>query len=163
MSFKKNKYKIVKNAIPIYVANFVHDYFVIKRNVFATLKNSTYISKFNEDWGKTGDEQCPQSYSHYADLAMETILELLTEKMNKETSLKLSPTPIVTSSSLLIFLNTLTTFFIACALLILSHKLITLPPSCSDNPASCIDLNRSILSVLVPSKTNGIVYSLLIA
>ena len=78
MSFKKNKYKIVKNAIPIDVANFVHDYFVIKRNVFATLKNSTYISKFNEDWGKTGDEQCPQSYSHYADLAMETILELLT-------------------------------------------------------------------------------------
>ena len=64
MSFKKNKYKIIKNAIPIDVANFVHDYFVIKRNVFATLKNSTYISKFNEDWGKTGDEQCPQSYSH---------------------------------------------------------------------------------------------------
>ena len=92
MSFKKNKYKIIKNAIPVDVANFVHDYFVIKRNVFATLKNSTYISKFNEDWGKTGDEQCPQSYSHYADLAMETILELLTEKMNKETSLKLSPT-----------------------------------------------------------------------
>jgi len=92
MSFKKNKYKIVKNAIPIDVANFVHDYFVIKRNVFVTLKNSTYISKTNDDWGKMGDEQCPQSYSHYADLAMETILELLTEKMNKETSLKLSPT-----------------------------------------------------------------------
>ena len=49
MSFKKNKYKIIKNAIPVDVANFVHDYFVIKRNVFATLKNSTYISKFNED------------------------------------------------------------------------------------------------------------------
>ena len=92
MSFKKNKYKIVKNAIPIDVANFVHDYFVIKRNVFVTLKNSTYISKTNDDWGKMGDEQCPQSYSHYADLAMETILELLTEKMNKETSLKLSQT-----------------------------------------------------------------------
>ena len=46
MSFKKNKYKIIKNAIPIDVANFVHDYFVIKRNVFATLKNSilTYLN-----------------------------------------------------------------------------------------------------------------------
>ena len=38
MSFKKNKYKIIKNAIPIDVANFVHDYFVIKRNVFGDLK-----------------------------------------------------------------------------------------------------------------------------
>ena len=92
MSFKKNKYKIVKNAIPIDVANFVNDYFLLKEQSHITLKNSTYISKTNDDWGKMGDEQCPQSYSHYADLAMETILELLTEKMNKETSLKLSPT-----------------------------------------------------------------------
>ena len=92
MSFKKNKYKIVKNAIPIDVANFVHDYFVIKRNVFVTLKNSTYISKTNDDWGKMGDEQCPKTYSHYSDMAMETILSLLTNKMSKETGLKLSPT-----------------------------------------------------------------------
>ena len=40
MSFKKNKYKIVKNAIPIDVANFVNDYFVLKRQIHSLhLKN----------------------------------------------------------------------------------------------------------------------------
>ena len=39
-----------------------------------------------------GDEQCPQSYNHYSDVAMDTILSLLTDKMNKETGLKLFPT-----------------------------------------------------------------------
>ena len=92
MSFKKNKYKIVKSAIPIDVANFVNDYFVLKRQIHSTLKNSTYISKSDDDWGKFGDEQCPKSYSHYSDIATETILSLLTDKMNKETGLKLSPT-----------------------------------------------------------------------
>jgi hypothetical protein len=92
MNFKKDRYKILRNAIPLDVANFVHDYFIIKRNVFSTMKKEGYISKSNQDWGKPGDEQCPNSYSHYADLAMETILELLTNKMNKETGLKLSPT-----------------------------------------------------------------------
>ena len=45
MSYKKNKYKIIKNAIPIDVANFVNDYFVLKRQVHFTLKESTYISR----------------------------------------------------------------------------------------------------------------------
>ena len=92
MSYKKNKYKIVRNAIPIDVALFLFDYFQLKKNVFYTLKNSTYISKHDEDWGKSGDIQCPKSYSHYSDIATETVLDLLTEKMNKETKLKLSPT-----------------------------------------------------------------------
>ena len=92
MSYKKNKYKIVKNAIPMDVANFVHDYFLMKREVFYRMKNSKYISKYNDDWGKLGDEQCPKSYSHYSDIAMETVLTLLTDKMNKETGFKLSPT-----------------------------------------------------------------------
>jgi|TARA_B100001778_G_scaffold129776_1_gene106729 hypothetical protein len=92
MSYKKNKYKIIKNAIPLDVANFVHDYFIMKREVFFHMKNSKYISKYNDDWGKMGDDQCPQSYNHYSDVAMDTILSLLTDKMNKETGLKLSPT-----------------------------------------------------------------------
>ena len=45
MSYKKNKYKIVKNAIPMDVANFVHDYFLMKREVFLRMKKSKYISK----------------------------------------------------------------------------------------------------------------------
>lgn len=92
MSFKKDKYKIVKNAIPVDVALFLFDYLQLKRHTFKTLKSSTYISKHDDDWGKSGDLQCPKTYSVYSDLAMETVLDLLTEKMNKETGLKLSPT-----------------------------------------------------------------------
>ena len=32
MSYKKNKYKIIKNAIPLDVANFVCDYFRLKKS-----------------------------------------------------------------------------------------------------------------------------------
>ena len=90
--FSKNKYKIIKNAIPIDVAHFVHDYFLLKKQVFKTLKQTTYISRFNNDWGVHYDSQCTRSYSHYSDIAMETILMLLKDKMETVTNLKLNPT-----------------------------------------------------------------------
>ena len=91
MSYKKNSYLIVKNAIPIDVANFVYDYFNMKKRTFITLKETGYISKFDVDWGQY-DKQVPTAYAHYADLAMETILDILTPKMSKLTKLDLTPT-----------------------------------------------------------------------
>ena len=91
MSYKKNSYLVVKNAIPIDVANFVYDYFNMKRRTYYTLKNTSYISKFDADWGEH-DKQVPNAYAHYADMAMETILDLLTPKMSKLTKLDLTPT-----------------------------------------------------------------------
>ena len=91
MSYKKNSYLVVKNAIPIDVANFVYDYFNMKRRTYYTLKNTSYISKFDADWGEH-DKQVPNAYAHYVDMAMETILDLLTPKMSKLTKLNLTPT-----------------------------------------------------------------------
>ena len=91
MSYKKNSYLVVKNAIPIDVANFVYDYFNMKRRTYYTLKNTSYISKFDADWGEH-DKQVPNAYAHYADMAMETILDVLTPKMSKLTKLNLTPT-----------------------------------------------------------------------
>ena len=91
MSYKKNSYLVVKNAIPIDVANFVYDYFNMKRRTYYTLKNTSYISKFDADWGEH-DKQVPNAYAHYADMAMETILDFLTPKMSKLTKLNLTPT-----------------------------------------------------------------------
>ena len=91
MSYKKNSYLVVKNAIPIDVANFVYDYFNMKKRTFITLKETGYISKFDVDWGEY-DAQVPTAYAHYADLAMETILDILTPKMSKLTKLDLTPT-----------------------------------------------------------------------
>ena len=90
--FKKNKYQIIRNAIPLDVSNFVHDYFIRKKKVQKILEDTKYISQFNTDWGKQSDDQCPYQYSHYGDLAMETILDILTPKLSKITKLDLSPT-----------------------------------------------------------------------
>ena len=92
MIFKKDRYKVLRNAIPIDVANFVCDYFRLKKRVARTLLDTTYLPKNNKDWGYWGDSQTPNAYSHYGDLAMETILFLLKEKMEKETNLKLNET-----------------------------------------------------------------------
>ena len=49
MSFKKNKYTIIKNAIPINVANFCMNYLQLKRKVYDTYKEWKYISPYNQD------------------------------------------------------------------------------------------------------------------
>jgi hypothetical protein len=48
MSFKKNKYSILKNAISKELANFVYQYFKNKRNVSRFLFDQRYISPFTE-------------------------------------------------------------------------------------------------------------------
>ena len=85
-------YLIIKQALEKDVTNFVFNYFMIKRQVASTLKENKYISKFNEDWGTWEDGQVPNTYSHYADIVMETLLVKLHSKMEKETGLKLHPT-----------------------------------------------------------------------
>ena len=49
MSYKKNKYKIIKNAIPLDVANFVHDYFIMKREASLYLKLLENIDTNNKN------------------------------------------------------------------------------------------------------------------
>ena len=92
MSFKKNKYLIIKEAIPKDIAIFVYNYFLIKRKVSRTFFDTRYISNFTQEWGIWNDDQAPNSYSCYADIATETLLMRTLPKMEKETGLKLNPT-----------------------------------------------------------------------
>ena len=92
MSFKKNKYSVLKNVISKELANFVYKYFLNKRNVAKVLYDSTYISPYTEYWGIWNDSQVPNTYSHYADMAMETLLQEVKPVMEKHTKLKLSET-----------------------------------------------------------------------
>ena len=92
MSFKKNKYSVLKNAISKELADFVYKYFLNKRNVAKVLFDTRYISPFTEYWGIWHDEQVPNTYSHYGDLAMETLLQQVKPVMEKHTGLKLSET-----------------------------------------------------------------------
>ncbi len=91
MSFKKKKYKIIKNVITKDLALFVYNYFLMKRQVAKTLFDTKYISPFEDMFGVWTDNQVPNTYSHYADIVMETLLLKLQPIMEKETGLKLNP------------------------------------------------------------------------
>ena len=88
----KNNYKVIKQAISKELADFVYSYFLTKRKVARVFFDDRYISPFNNDWGVWNDPQVPETYSHYSDIAMETLLEKLVEPMSKETGLNLIPT-----------------------------------------------------------------------
>ena len=92
MSFKKNKYSVLKNVISKEMADFCFAYFLNKRKVARFLFDQKYISPFTEYWGVWNDEQVPNTYSHYSDLVMETLLQKVKPIMEKHTNLKLSPT-----------------------------------------------------------------------
>ena len=85
-------YKIIKQAISEELAEFVYEYFLNKRTVARHLFDTRYISPYTEYWGVWNDEQIPETYSHYADVAMETLLVKLKPLMEKESGLKLNET-----------------------------------------------------------------------
>jgi len=90
--FKKNKYKILRGAISKELASFVYAYFLKKRKVAKFLFDHKFLSPFTDYWGVWTDPCVPNTYSHYADVVMETLLETLRAKMEKETGYKLNET-----------------------------------------------------------------------
>ena len=92
MSFKKNKYIVIRQVISKELTNFIYDYFSLKRKVAQALYETRFISPFTDYFGRWNDDQVPNTYSHYGDIAMETLLQNLKPVMEKETKLKLSPT-----------------------------------------------------------------------
>ena len=91
MTLNKVKYKIVKKALSKDLVLLVYNYFLIKRQVAQTLFNERYISPFETMFGIWNDSQIPNTYSHYADILMETLLLKLQPLVEKETKLKLNP------------------------------------------------------------------------
>jgi hypothetical protein len=92
MSFKKNKYQVIKGAVSKELADFCYQYFLNKRAVAEHLFNEKYISQFTEYFGVWNDSQIPETYSHYSDIVMETLLQKVKPVMEKESGLKLTET-----------------------------------------------------------------------
>ena len=92
MSFKKNKYQVIKGAISTELADFCYQYFLNKRAVARYLFDEKYISGFTEYFGVWNDLQIPETYSHYADIVMETLLQKVKPIMEKESGIKLTET-----------------------------------------------------------------------
>jgi len=91
MSFKKKKYIVIEKAISEEMADFIYKYFLLKRRVAQTLFDTRFISPFTEHFGVWTDKQVPNTYSHYGDIAMETLLVKVYPIMQKLTGLKLTP------------------------------------------------------------------------
>tara|TARA_R100001143_G_scaffold55752_1_gene51929 strand:+ start:192 stop:845 length:654 start_codon:yes stop_codon:yes gene_type:complete len=91
MSLEKDNYLIIKKAITPEIARFCFNYILLKRDVAATMFKTKYISPFEEAFGvwEKSDQQVPNTYAHYSDIVMETLLLKLHPLMEKKTGLKL--------------------------------------------------------------------------
>ena len=88
----KNNYKVIRQAISKELADFTYQYLLLKRSVARKYFDERYISQFTTEWGVWNDQQIPETYSHYSDVVMETLLQKLKPLMEKETDLKLNET-----------------------------------------------------------------------
>jgi len=88
---KFNKYHVIKNALNVELANFIFNYFLLKRDAvdFMYKNNITYD---NGTLGTWTDKQIPNTYSHYGDHVMETILVKMLQIMALELGKDLVPT-----------------------------------------------------------------------
>ena len=85
------KYKVIKNAVSYELATFCLNYFLLKRDAVEFMyKNNIHAE--SSLLGTWKDKQIPNTYSHYADIAMETLLMRTLPVMEKKTGLKLNPT-----------------------------------------------------------------------
>ena len=92
MSFEKNNYMVIKEVISKELASFIYAYFLNKRRVARRMFDDRYISPFTSEFGVWSDKQIPNTYSHYSDIAMETLLENLRPYMEGQTNLNLVET-----------------------------------------------------------------------
>jgi hypothetical protein len=93
MSFKKNKYTVIRQAISKDLASFIANYFSMQKQVYDTCRAARYFSPFETILGYYEDknEQIPDTYSQYSNMAMETLLLKCQPGMEKATGLKLYP------------------------------------------------------------------------
>jgi hypothetical protein len=92
MSFKKNKYHVIKSAISKDLAKVSYNYLLIKRNAIAYMRENNYLAPFDNNFGTWDDEQVPNTFSIYGDPLMETLLLYIKPKMMKATGLNLYQT-----------------------------------------------------------------------
>ena len=91
--FKKKKYTVIRQAISKELAAFVANYFCMQKQVYDTCREQRYFSPFENIIGyyEEPNGQIPNTYSQYANIAMETLLLKCQPVMEKATGLKLNP------------------------------------------------------------------------
>ena len=86
-----NKYQVIEKAVSYELANFIFNYFMLKRDAVDWMykNNITYDNGLLGTWA---DKQVPNTFSCYADQVMETLLMKVLPVMKQYTDLDLIPT-----------------------------------------------------------------------
>ena len=92
MSFKKNKYQVIRGAISKEIADIAYRYLQISAEADHWMLNNGVTHAGNKLVGNFNDAQVPNSYAKYSDRLMETLLVKTIDVMQKKTGLKLVPT-----------------------------------------------------------------------
>ena len=92
MSFKKNKYQVIRNAISKELADIAFTYLRISAEADHWLLANQVTHEGNFLIGNFKDKQVPNSYAKYADRLMETLLIKTIPVMKAKTGLNLIPT-----------------------------------------------------------------------
>ena len=92
MSFKKNKYQVIKNAISKEIAALAYTYLQISAEADHWMLQNGVTHPGNKLIGNFNDPQVPNSYAKYSERLMETLLIKTIDVMQKKTGLKLVPT-----------------------------------------------------------------------
>ena len=84
-------YKVVKQVVSFELANFLYNYFLLKREAvdYMYSNNWTYDNGMLGTWK---DQQIPNTYSIYGDPAFDTLLMKVLPVMKHETGLDVIPT-----------------------------------------------------------------------
>ena len=89
--FQTKKYQVIKKAVSYELANFIFNYFLLKRDAVDFMYKNNIHSQ-SSLLGTWSDKQVPNTYSSYGDFVMETLMMKVLPTMQKETGLKLVPT-----------------------------------------------------------------------
>lgn len=88
----KKNFTIIKKAISKEKAEFLNQYFLLKRKVSRTYFDTGFISQFNKEYGIWNDPQCLGAWSHYGDIAGDLILTDIKPLLEKYFKKKLHET-----------------------------------------------------------------------
>tara|TARA_R110000824_G_scaffold289532_1_gene478107 strand:- start:79 stop:723 length:645 start_codon:yes stop_codon:yes gene_type:complete len=86
-----NKYQIIKGAVSYELANFIFNYFLLKRDAVDFMYQHN-IHAQSPILGTWTDQQIPNTYSCYGDFVMETLMAKMLPVMKQHTGLDLIPT-----------------------------------------------------------------------
>jgi len=92
MSFKTEKYQVIRGALSQELATFIFNYMLLQRRAVDFMVRHFKVNQGNFSIGIRTDPQVPGVYSKYADWATETLLEHMIPIMKEKTEMDLIPT-----------------------------------------------------------------------